>query len=983
MSLRIKNLHRAFSALIVAALILSFPSLPVSAQAPRLSGGLSMPVPVLNFDGIGNSSNLESVIPPDVNGDVGPGHYVQVVNNLYGVWNKIGENLFPYGPHSITEPFTGFGGLCEFSPGNGAMVLYDHLADRWVITYPAYGVGQYLQCIAVTKTPDPVNGGWYRYSFLTSTNKINDHPKLALWPDGYYITYDELNPADQTWVGQGIAVFEREKMLQGEPANFFSLDLKSFFPTSDLHDMLFADLDGAPPPAGTPAYLAQIIDGSSGNDQLEVMQVIPNWNTGAPPAVGNAKFETVPDFDSNLCGSAACISQPGTSQKLDSLTGGLMNRLQYRYQGGNGYLITNQTVNVGSGQAGIRWYQFSTSDNSNWSVEDSGDFAPDSDNRWNGSAAMDASGNIAVGYSVSSGSTYPSIRYAGRLAGDTAGTLGQGEETLIDGGGSQTDASGAWGNYSSLTVDPVDQCTFWYTNEYYASTSAQNWLTRIGTFSYGIGDCTAPTTYDVSGMVTDSVSGDPIPNVSIETNNGYFTTTDNNGIYMIANVAAGLLTVTASADGYLSSSQDVTVPPDNFNVDFNLLTSTSDVNVSIGGNLMGNYSVPSGTYKLVSYPGTNGGPLFINSTNGVPIVSSIRLLYLNRYGVNTLSELMGVPTSQLLDDYWMPAYIDNSLTDSQIRFTNTSNTQATTVNVYIGGTLKGSYLLAPSSALRVNYPGVSGGPVRIQGTAGVPILAGMRVIYGGIVNGGANSFDELMAYPTAQLSNEYWFPFYNHNKVNLDTQLRVGNTSASQTSTVQIYIGEDLMGTYVLPPSTNKLITYPGVNGGPVHVVGTAGVPIVASLRLLYLNKFIYQTYSELMGVPTSQLLDDYAMPVYIDNSLTDSQIRFTNTSATLSTTVRVYLGPTLMGSYTLTPSSALRVSYTGMTGGPIRIVGTPGVPILAGMRIIYGGIVNGSANSFDEIMAYPTTNLNAQYWFPFYNHNMVNLDTETRFAAP
>ena len=439
------------------------------------------------------------------------------------------------------------------------------------------------------------------------------------------------------------------------------------------------------------------------------------------------------------------------------------------------------------------------------------------------------------------------------------------------------------------------------------------------------------------------------------------------------------LTFTPSDTSY----SDLTTNQTNQDYSYSIDSDCAGVSVSIADSPEGTYFIPSSTYKLVSYPGTNGGPLFVNSTNGVPIVSSIRLLYLNKYSVQTYSELMGVPTSQLLDDYWLPTYIDNSLTDTQIRFTNTSTTQSTTVQVSIGGVLKGTYPLTPSSALRVNYPGVSGGPVRIQGTAGVPILAGMRVIYGGIVGGSANSFDELMAYPTAQLSNEYWFPFYNHNNANLDTQLRVANTSSSQSSTVQIYIGGNLMGTYPLAPSTDQLITYPGVNGGPVHIVGTSGVPIVTSLRLLYVNKYGYQTYSELMGVPTSQLLDDYAMPVYIDDSMTDSQIRFTNTSTTQSTTVRVYLGSTLMGSYPLTPSSALRVNYTGMTGGPIRIVGTPGVPILAGMRVIYGGVVGGSANSFDELMAYPTANLSSQYWFPFYNHNNVNLFTEARFAAP
>ncbi|HVN14829.1 MAG TPA: hypothetical protein VMT73_03735, partial [Anaerolineales bacterium] len=402
MSRRNLYLNRTLSLAVAMTLILTLQPSPAEAHGSFIpsqthvqSGSLSMPAPTNSWDGISNVYNLDSVIPPDVNGDVGPDHYVQVVNNLYSIWNKVGVNLFPYGPHQITEPFTGYGGLCESDPGNGGMVLYDHMADRWVLTYPAYGVGQYLQCVAVSKTPDPVNGGWYQYSFLISTNKVNDHPKLAIWPDGYYIVFNELDPATQAFKGEGIAAFERQKMLQGQSAEYYSVDLKQSFPTSNLHDMLFADLDGTPPAAGTPAYLAQVNDGSTGNDQLEVWQVVSNFGTGAPAQIGQTKFISVPDFSSSFCSGAVCIPQPGTTQKLNPISAGLMNRLQYRYQGGESYLVVDQTVNVGSNQAGIRWYQLESGDFNNWSLADSGTYAPDSNNRWNGSAAMDASGNIA------------------------------------------------------------------------------------------------------------------------------------------------------------------------------------------------------------------------------------------------------------------------------------------------------------------------------------------------------------------------------------------------------------------------------------------------------------------------------------------------------------------------------------------------------------------------------------------------------------
>jgi hypothetical protein len=308
---------------------------------------------------------------------------------------------------------------------------------------------------------------------------------------------------------------------------------------------------------------------------------------------------------------------------------------------------------------------------------------------------------------------------------------------------------------------------------------------------------------------------------------------------------------------------------------------------------------------------------------------------------------------------------------------------STTVNIYLGNNPVPVYTktLLPSSADRVALPGKSGGPVHIVGTPGVNILAGMRVIYGG-----GNSFDELMAYPTAQLATEYWFPFYNHNKVNLDSELRVANTSSTDTAQVDIYFGSTKMNTsgpIAIAPLSAVLQTYAGQSGGPVRVVSTNAVPVklVTSLRLLYLNAEGKNTYSELMGVPTSQLSNDYWLPYYKMNATdTDSQVRFTNTSSTLSTTVNIYLGndPTPIYSKTLLPSTADRVPFPGKAGGPLHIVGTPGVNILAGMRVIYGG-----GMSFDELMAYPTALLSSEYWFPFYNHNNVNLDTEVRIGVP
>jgi hypothetical protein len=438
----------------------------------------------------------------------------------------------------------------------------------------------------------------------------------------------------------------------------------------------------------------------------------------------------------------------------------------------------------------------------------------------------------------------------------------------------------------------------------------------------------------------------------------------------------------AQYNGYLpNGNRETATGAGTLKLNVSLITQTD---VTIGPPpVKGSYQIPKKVTQLISYPGFNGGPVFVDNTGDQALVSSLRLLYKNSQGKFTYSELMGVPTSQLGTDYWLPYYKNNTTdTDSQIRFTNTNPSETTTVSIYLGNNPNPVYTksLAGNSADRINLPNTAagGGPVRIvSSNSNAKILAGMRVIYGGGI-----SFDELMAYPTAQLSTEYWFPFYNHNNVNLDTEMRVANTSSTTAATVEIYIGGVLKDSTTIQPLSAYVKSFPGFNGGPVRVVSTNSINLVASLRLLYKNANMKFTFSELMGVPTAQLSNDYWLPYYKNNTTdTDTQIRFTNTSSTESTTVTIYMGGNQTPIYTkvLAPSSADRKNFDNLTGGPIRIFGdNPNAKILAGMRVIYGGNM-----SFDELMAYPTAFLSAEYWFPFYNHNNVNLDTEIRTGLP
>ncbi|HEY6872581.1 MAG TPA: PKD domain-containing protein [Geobacteraceae bacterium] len=446
------------------------------------SGSLpSMPSTTHNFEGI---SNLYGVYPPDTNGAVGPNHYVQTVNSGFQIWDKNGNSL--YGPANINTLWSGFSGECEADNNGDPIVLYDHLADRWIMSQFALGpnnLGPYYECVAVSKTGDPT-GAWNRYAFLYSTTIMNDYPKFGIWPDGYYMSANQFYKAS-SWSGAGVVAFERNKMLNGQQAQMVYFDLHNV--NSCYEGLLPSDLDGTPPPAGTPNYFTSFDDGSancdSSSDNLKIWEFHADWTTPANSTFGvssrpNAVLTTAPF---NLM--TGDIPQPG-GYSLDSLGDRLMYRLQYRNFGDHSAMVTNHTVDAGGGRAGTRWYELRNS-GSGWSIYQQGTYAPsDTENRWMGSVAMDVRGNIALGYSVSSSTVYPSIRYAGRLIDDPLGTLGQAEASIIAGSGSETGPMHRWGDYSSMSVDPTDGCTFWYTTEYIQTTGTAPWQTRIASFIF-------------------------------------------------------------------------------------------------------------------------------------------------------------------------------------------------------------------------------------------------------------------------------------------------------------------------------------------------------------------------------------------------------------------------------------------------------------------------------------------------------------------
>jgi len=428
-------------------------------QEPDREISIQTPSPDLSFEGMSLQNGGDGE-PPDTIGDVGPNHYVQMVNTSFAIFDKNGNKLS--GPTAINQLWQGEGNACERCNDGDPVVLYDPLADRWLLSQFAVCENPYHECIAISQTADPT-GAYYLYAFEIN-DYFPDYPKFGVWPDAYYMSANESDV--------GAYAFDRARMLQGQSATYQKFERTGNF-------MLPSDIDGSTsPPSGAPNYFYTMKTGNI----LEIWEFNVDFTTPSNSTFALTQILTASSFNYGVCGfSWECIPQPGTSQKLDVISEWPMWRLQYRNFGTHETLLGNFTVDVAdfANHAGIRWFELRKTGAGSWSIYQEGTHSPDAHHRWMGSAAMDGNGNIALGYSVSSETLYPSIRYASRSASDAAGTL-QDEVTLIAGTASQT-SSNRWGDYSSMNVDPSDDATFWYTNEYLTD-SGQGWQTRIGKF---------------------------------------------------------------------------------------------------------------------------------------------------------------------------------------------------------------------------------------------------------------------------------------------------------------------------------------------------------------------------------------------------------------------------------------------------------------------------------------------------------------------
>ena len=461
------------------------------------SSSLAIPAPLLTFEGLANADNLAlygfRVAPPDPVGDVGPNHYVEMINLVFAVYDKQGNRLT--GPTKLGDLWAGFAIPDCTDPSGDPVVVYDQLEDRWLLTQFTTRGPIFYNCVAISQTGDPT-GAYFRYAF-SAGEFFPDYPKYGVWTNSYLLTSRDFGPT--TEYGISVYALEKNKMINGEPnarAVHFFLD-SAVVPISQIGDgLLPADIDGTRRPInGAPAPIIGTQDdgGPYGAtfDALNIWELNVKWQANPVASITLKTQLPVASFDSIFpCAptSRDCLPQPGItnpSQYLDILSYRQRPtwRLAYRNFGTYEALVTNQSVEALPAVAGVRWYEIRRTGGS-YSVYQQGTYAPnDGVHRWMGSIAQDKRGNMALGYSVVNGiDVYPGVRYTGRLNGDPLGQMTLGEGTIINGSGSQWTTSSRWGDYTSMNIDPTDDCTFWYVNEYYQNTELVAFQTRIGSF---------------------------------------------------------------------------------------------------------------------------------------------------------------------------------------------------------------------------------------------------------------------------------------------------------------------------------------------------------------------------------------------------------------------------------------------------------------------------------------------------------------------
>ena len=531
------------------------------------------PSPSSSFDGL-DFHTWGAGHPPDDNGDVGPTYYIQTINSSIGIYTKATGNRVAAFTFNAFMSQGNFGNLCDTDNFGDPVVLYDTYEDRWVITDFAFqldGSGNVtnppgaFQCFAVSKTGDPVNGGWNYYS-IASPGALNDYPKFGVWPDGIYMSANMFGYAGSSYLGYHVWALNKQQMYDGKP----KVQVVDFAGDTSDFTVIPANsrLQTGTPPAGSPEYF---VSTQQFFNALSIYKFHLDWDKVSTSTFSGPFTQLQP----NCWPNATPASASTTANAADVLAIRAMAQAQYTNMGGaesvwvdhtvqRGVSATNSTCNAPTGgNATVRWYQANVTGGSvAANVAQGATYDPDGANtffRYMPALAVDRSGDMAVVYSKSNSTTNPQIKYAGRLAADAANTFGQAEATLIDGTGSQSGTCGPsactrWGDYSGMALDP-NGCAFWMTDEYLA-TNGLNTLTRIGSFSFP--GCSTVGNGTLSGTVTDGTN--PMAGATVRLGSRT-TTTNGSGQYSFSVPAGTYPTESAAKAGFVTSTVSTIAVP--------------------------------------------------------------------------------------------------------------------------------------------------------------------------------------------------------------------------------------------------------------------------------------------------------------------------------------------------------------------------------------------------------------------------------------
>ncbi|MBT8232399.1 MAG: hypothetical protein HKO66_04935 [Saprospiraceae bacterium] len=436
-----------------------------------------------------NGQGYSSVNPPDPAMDVSPVHVIQMINgsggSTYQIYDRTNGNTVA-GPTAF-DSFTGINGAGD------PIVIYDQLADKWLMS--EFSSSGNMLVVAISQTNDPT-GSWYVYSYTAP--QFPDYPKYAMWPDSYVVTSNESSPA--------VYALDRDEMLIGNPGTMQRFTVPPYG-TIGFQAMTPVDLDGNTlPPANEPAIVMRMADDAwdvnLNQDQLELFEFDIDFTTPANTTLTQTLTLQTASFDTHLCGytSFSCIDQQGSGINLDPLREVLMNKIHYRRFPTHETMVMSHVTDVtGNDDAGVRWYELRRT-TGDWSIYQQGTYSPDTESRWMSSIAINGDGSIGLAYNTSSATSFPSVKFTGRKECDPLGTMTEPETVMAQ--GTAANGSNRYGDYAAMSVDPVDG-SFWFTGEY---NPASQWSTIIGNFD--IGTCTPQISFSTSSISVNEQDAD-------------------------------------------------------------------------------------------------------------------------------------------------------------------------------------------------------------------------------------------------------------------------------------------------------------------------------------------------------------------------------------------------------------------------------------------------------------------------------------------